>query len=121
MDFARSAARSADRSSQTYARLAGVPIDRGSLIAGVASAVADPIVARLLTRVALAELVQNGWPKSALGEPPADFQRPNWNALGDVWQLYANAEYGLGEFRIRLPRDSAAREAVPHPARAARA
>lgn len=88
---------------QTYARLAGVPAGPGSLLAGVASAVADPIIARLLTRVALAELVQNGWPKSALGDPPADLQRPNWNALGDVWQLYANSEYGIGEFRIRLP------------------
>jgi hypothetical protein len=91
---------------QTYARLAGVPADRGSLIAGVALAVADPIVARLLTRLALAELVQNGWPKSALGDPPADLQnlqRPNWNALGNVWQLYANCEYGIGEFRIWLP------------------
>jgi len=88
---------------QTYARLAGVPAERGSLIAGVASAVADPIVARLLTRLALAELVQNGWPKSALGDPPADVRRPNWNALGNVWQLYASSEYGIGEFRVRLP------------------
>jgi hypothetical protein len=88
---------------QTYARLAGIPVGAGSLIAGVASAVADPIVARLLTRVALAELVQNGWPKSALGDPPVELQRPNWNALGDAWQLYANSEYGIGEFRIRLP------------------
>jgi hypothetical protein len=88
---------------QTYVRIAGLPPDRGGLLAGVASAVADPIIARLLTRVALAELVQNGWPKSALGDPPADLQRPNWNALGDVWRLYANSEYGIGEFRIRLP------------------
>ncbi len=88
---------------QTYTRLAGVPANRGTLIAGLASAVADPIIARLLTRVALAELVQNGWPKSALGDPPADLPRPNWNALGDVWPLYANSEYGIGEFRIRLP------------------
>ena len=88
---------------QTYTRLAGIPAERGSLIAGVASAVADPIVARLLTRVALAELVQNGWPKSTLGDPPPDLQRPNWNAIGNAWQLYANSEYGIGEFRIRLP------------------
>src|SRR5204862_6369129 len=91
---------------QSYARLAGVPVDRGSLIAGLASAVTDPIVARLLTRAALAELLQNGWPKTVLGDPPADFQRPNWNALGNAWQLYANSEFGLGEFRIKLPVDA---------------
>ena len=88
---------------QTYARLTGLPIERGSLIAGVASAVADPFVARLVTRVALAEFLQNGWPKTVLGDPPANFQRPNWNALGNLWQLYENSEYGIGEFRLRLP------------------
>jgi len=88
---------------QAYARLAGLPAERGSLVAGLASAVADPIVARLLTRVALAELVQNGWPQSTLGDPPPDLQRPNWNALGTAWQLYGNSEYGIGEFRVRLP------------------
>ena len=92
---------------QTYARLAGVPIDRGSLIAGLASAVADPIVARLLTRVALAEFLRKGWPTEVLGDPPAGFEAPNWNALGDVRQIYANAEYGVGEFRLRLPMNAA--------------
>jgi|SRR5947209_4074134 len=91
---------------QTYARLAGFPVQRGSLIAGLASAVADPIIARLVTRAALAELLQNGWPNAVLGDPPTNFQRPNWNALGNAWQLYANSEYGLGEFRIKLPVDA---------------
>lgn len=88
---------------QTYARLTGVPIDRGGLLAGLASAVADPLVARLITRVALAQFLQNGWPKDVLGERPADFEGLDWNALGNVWQLYANSEYGLGEFRLWLP------------------
>ena len=103
VDFARLGRSLSGQITQTYARLAGIPAGPGSLIAGVASAVADPIVARILTRVALAELVQNGWPKSSLGDPPAELPKPNWNALGDVWPLYANSEYGLGEFRIRLP------------------
>jgi len=91
---------------QTYARLAGVPIDRGSLVAGLASAVADPIIARLLTRVTLAELLENGWPQTVLGDPPPTFQRPNWNSLGNAWQLFANSEFGIGEFRLRLPADA---------------
>jgi len=89
----------------TYARLAGLPIDHGGLLAGFASAVADPIVARLITRVALAQLLQTGWPQEVLGERPPEFQGLNWNTLGDVGRLYANAEYGLGEFRLRLPLD----------------
>jgi hypothetical protein len=91
---------------QTYARLAGLPVQRGSLIAGLAFAVADPIIARLVTRAALAELLQNGWPNAVLGDPPTNFQRPSWNSLGNAWQLYANSEYGLGEFRIKLPVDA---------------
>ena len=88
---------------RTYARLTGLPIDRGGLLAGLATAVADPIVARLITRVALAQFLQNGWPKEVLGDRPPDFQGLNWNALGNVGQLYANSEYGLGEFRLWLP------------------
>ena len=86
-----------------YARLTGLPIDRGSLVAGLASAIADPIVSRMLTRAAIAQLLQRGWPTDALGEPPPQFQAPDWNALGNVWQIYMNAEYGIGAFRLRLP------------------
>src|SRR3954468_10430970 len=59
VDFAALGRSLGARILQTYARLAGLPIKRGSLVAGLASAVADPIVARLLTRVTLAELLQN--------------------------------------------------------------
>jgi hypothetical protein len=87
---------------ETYVRLSGVPVDRG-LMLGIASAVADPLIARLLSHVALRELLQNGWPQDALGGKPPDIPAPNWNALGDLWQLYANSEYGLGEYRLKLP------------------
>ena len=105
VDFAALGRSLSEQIVQTYARLAGMPVQRGSLVAGLASAVANPIVARLVTRAALADLLQNGWPKTVLGDPPPNLQRPNWNALGNAWQLYANSEYGLGEFRIKLPVD----------------
>lgn len=89
---------------QTYARLSGLPVDR-SLMLGLASAVADPLVTRLLSRVALGQFLQNGWPKDVLGDRPPNFPTPNWNALGDAGQLFANAEYGIGEFALRLPLD----------------
>ena len=91
---------------ETYSRLAGLPVQRGSLVAGLASAIADPIIARLLTRVTLAQLLETGWPKDVLGDPPAEFRAPNWNALGDARQLFSNAEYGISEFRMRLPTDA---------------
>jgi hypothetical protein len=90
---------------QTYSRLAGVPVAPGGLLAGIASAIADPIVARLITRVALGQLLQTGWPQEVLGDRPPDVPSLNWSALGNVGQLYASAESGLGEFRIWLPVD----------------
>src|SRR4051812_15824440 len=91
---------------QTYSRLAGLPIERGSLVAGLASAIADPIIARLLTRVTLAQMLETGWPKDVHGEPPSEFRPPNWNSLGSVWQLFSNSEYGIREFRLRLPAEA---------------
>ena len=86
----------------TYARQTGLPLDRG-LVGNLASAIADPMVAKILSRVALAKFLQNGWPTPVLGDRPPSIPTPNWNALGDVWQLYANARYGLRDVSLRLP------------------
>lgn len=88
---------------QTYARLAGIPADRAVL--GIAAAIADPLIARLVSRVALAQLLQKGWPTEVLGERPPEFKGVDWNALGNVWQLYKSSDYGIGEFRLNLPLD----------------
>jgi len=88
----------------TYARQTGLPLDRG-LIGGLANAIADPVVTKILSRLALAQFLQTGWPAPVLGDRPPTFPTPNWNALGDVWQLYANAQYGLRDFSLRLPVD----------------
>jgi len=86
----------------TYARLTGLPLDRG-LVGGLANAIADPLVTKIVSRLALAQFLQNGWPTPVLGDRPPSIPTPNWNALGDVWQLYANAQYGLRDFRLRVP------------------
>jgi len=86
----------------TYARLTGLPLDRG-LIGNLASALADPLVTKIVSRLALAQFLQNGWPTPVLGDRPPSIPTPNWNALGDVWQLYANAHYGLRDFSLRVP------------------
>jgi len=86
----------------TYARLSGLPLDRG-LVGNLASAIADPLVTKIISRLALAQFLQNGWPTPVLGDRPISIPAPNWNALGDVWQLYANAQYGLRDFSLRLP------------------
>jgi hypothetical protein len=86
----------------TYARLSGLPLDRG-LVGNLASALADPLVTKIVSRLVLAQFLQNGWPTPVLGDRPPNIPTPNWNALGDVWQLYANAHYGLRDFSLRVP------------------
>jgi Protein of unknown function (DUF2939) len=86
----------------TYVRLSGLPLDRG-LVGGLASAIADPLVTKIVSRLVLARFLQSGWPTPVLGERPPSFPTPNWNALGDVWQLYSNARYGLRDFSLRVP------------------
>lgn len=89
---------------QTYAELTGAPINRG-LLAGIASAVADPIFTRFVSRIALTQLVQNGWPAERLGAPPPNFEGLKWDRLGDVGSLFMNASYGFGTFRLWVPLD----------------
>jgi hypothetical protein len=86
----------------TYARQTGLPLDRG-LVGNLAQAVADPAIAKILSRLAVAQFLQSGWPTPVLGDRPPTIPAPNWNALGDVWQLYAHAQYGLRDFSLRLP------------------
>jgi hypothetical protein len=86
----------------TYVRQTGLPLDRG-LVGNLASAIADPVITKILSRLALAQFLQSGWPTPVLGDRPPTIPAPNWNALGDVWQLYANANYGLRDFSVRLP------------------
>ena len=86
----------------TYARLTGVPLDRG-LVGSVATALANPMVTKLVSRAVLARFLKNGWPTPVLGDRPPSMPAPNWNSLGDAWQLYANSGRGLRDFSLRVP------------------
>jgi hypothetical protein len=91
-----------DQVLATYARLTGLPLDRG-LVGNLAAAIADPLVTKIVSRLVLAQFLQSGWPTPVLGDRPPTIPAPNWNALGDVWQLYSNAQYGLRDFSLRVP------------------
>jgi Protein of unknown function (DUF2939) len=86
----------------TYTRLTGVPLDRG-LFGSVATALADPLVTKIVSRAVLARFLQNGWPTPVLGDRPPSIPAPNWNSLGDAWQLYSNSQRGLRDFTLRVP------------------
>lgn len=89
---------------QTYAGLSGTRLDSASLTIGLGVALADPLLEKLLTPAALAELLRSGWPKAALGDDaPAGSAGLDPGALGNPWQLYLNSDYGIGVVRISLP------------------
>lgn len=70
----------------------------------VAASIADPMVARMVTSEAVADLLRTGWPSSALDARPAGFDGIDFD--GAAWRLYASSEYGLGEFRLWVPVDA---------------
>lgn len=90
---------------QGYAHAAGAPSSplAQQLVISLGAGLADPLVQKMVTPEAVADLVQVGWPVAVLGHKPADL--PGIGYAGDAWQLYLNAEYGFDEFRLWLPVD----------------
>ncbi len=69
---------------------------------GFAASFADPLVERLVTSRVITEVMQRGWSQSLLPAGPAGpVYGLDLDALGNVWQLYLAADYGLGEVRSR--------------------
>ena len=46
--------------------------------------------------------MRNGWPNSS-PDKPAGVEGLDSNTLGNVWQLYLNSDYGIGEARFSVP------------------
>lgn len=86
-----------------YRRIAGTQqnILTEQFAAAVVSSVADPMVARMATAPAVADLLRTGWPGAVLGARPAGLGNLSFD--GQAWRLYANSEYGLDEFRLWVP------------------
>ena len=88
---------------EAYARVTGKQPDRSGIMASLAAAFTDPLVEKLIASATLTEIMRNGWTESILGERPPGIEGLDANALGNAWQLYLNADYGLGEVRFPVP------------------
>jgi hypothetical protein len=90
---------------QGYARVAGGPSSplAQQLVISLGSGLADPMVQKMVTPDAVADLIQVGWPVAVLGRKLDDV--PGIGYAGNAFQLYLNSEYGLDEFRLWLPVD----------------
>ena len=90
---------------QSYLRLAGrdlTPMAR-DIAVSVGTTIADPLVARLVSPEALAELLETGWPARTLPDNPGGFSGLDPRSLGTTWQLFENADYGIGRFSVSVP------------------
>jgi hypothetical protein len=87
----------------TYARITGRTSGRSGLMASVAASFTDPLVEKLITSASITELMRSGWTVPLLGDRPAGVEGLDPTALGNAWQIYLNADYGLGEVRFPLP------------------
>ncbi len=98
-----------DQLVRTYLRITGRDAKLSPLaqtvVIGVARTVADPIVAKLVSPEAFAELLQSGWPSGILPDRPVGFDGLKSDKLGSLWELYTNSEYGFGKFFISVPPD----------------
>ena len=88
---------------EAHARLSGKRLDRSGLTVGIASGFASPLVEQLVSPATLAEIMRNGWPNKMLPDKPAGVEGLDSNTLGNVWQLYLNSDYGIGEARFSVP------------------
>jgi hypothetical protein len=96
----------ADQVVAAYVRRSGVqvnPLVQG--IAGSAFAIADPIVAKVISPEALSEFLTTGWPVTVLSDVPQDAVGISRKTLGNAWQIFAASEYGLARFNVSLPRE----------------
>jgi hypothetical protein len=87
----------------TYARLSGRAAGRSGLMASVAASFTDPLVEKLIASASITELMRTGWSVPLLGDRPGGIEGLDANALGNVWELYLAADYGLGEVRFPVP------------------
>ncbi|MPZ39754.1 MAG: DUF2939 domain-containing protein [Rhizobiales bacterium] len=94
-----------DQVVDTYLKLTGKtvsPLLRGA-VASAAGSIADPIVSRIVAPGALAEFLRDGWPNAVLPERPPGSAGLSPASLGNAWDVFAAAEYGIRRFEIELP------------------
>jgi hypothetical protein len=101
VNFARVRASFTQQIVEAYLQRSG--IRPGPLVPGAVASIADPIVAKFVTPEALAELLRDGWPRTALSQQPRDAVGISVEGLGTVWELFAASDYGIGRYEVRVP------------------
>jgi hypothetical protein len=87
-----------------YVRRTGIQISpRAQQMSNIALGIAHPVVERLISPQALADLLGAGWPVTVVPDRPSGTLGINSSTIGTVWQIFAGSEYGLDRFEISTP------------------
>ena len=63
-------------------------------VPGAALAIADPVVAKIISPEALSEFLTIGWPVAVEPDVPKGTVGISSKTIGNAWQVYAASEYG---------------------------
>jgi hypothetical protein len=100
--------------ARKYLQLTGKDVRPGSIeeqfAVSVGVAIADPIVAKLMSPEALIEFLQTGTASSVLQDRIAPMQGLNADAFRSLWRVFVNSELGIARFLVKVPVDKPAAE-----------
>ena len=95
--------------AKKYLQLTGKDLRPGSIeelfAVSVGVAIADPIVAKLVSPEALIEFLQTGTASSVLQDRIAPMQGLNAEALGSLWRVFMSSDLGIARFLVKVPVD----------------
>lgn len=87
--------------TETYLQRTGTRA--GPLVHGAVASVAEPVVSKLISAEALAELLRIGWPRAAFTAAPRDVVGLSMAGLGNAWELFVASDYGIGRYEVAVP------------------
>jgi hypothetical protein len=61
------------------------------------------LIHKLISPEALSELLSVGWPVPVVPNPPPGTVGITPSTMGTIWQVFRDAEYGLGRFEVAAP------------------
>jgi Protein of unknown function (DUF2939) len=87
-----------------YLRRTGTEITpRARQMAAIGISIADPVVRKLISPEALADLLSAGWPVTVVPDPAPGTIGISSNTVGTIWQVFGAAEYGVARFEVSAP------------------
>ena len=91
--------------ASAYMQRSGIqsgPLAQQAVIVGLS--VADPVINKLVSPEALADLLAVGWPVGVVPDPPPSGSLGiSTETLGTAWQIFAASHYGIGRFEVAAP------------------